>query len=55
MECVNLNKLEFIVIEVWFINKFMELLDERKFWVGIVFIGIILGSIELFYYVKYKI
>ncbi|KAL4826051.1 hypothetical protein H8958_017379 [Nasalis larvatus] len=55
MECVNLNKLEPIATEVRLINKSMELLDERKFWAGIVFTGITPGSIELPHHVKYKI
>jgi ATP-binding cassette subfamily A (ABC1) protein 1 len=54
-QCVNLNKLEPIPTEVRLINKSMELLDERKFWAGIVFTGITPGSIELPRHVKYKI
>nr|XP_045371217.1 phospholipid-transporting ATPase ABCA1 isoform X6 [Camelus bactrianus] len=55
MECVNLNKLEPVATEVRLINKSMELLDERKFWAGIVFTGIPPGSVELPHHVKYKI
>ncbi|KAM9081600.1 phospholipid-transporting ATPase ABCA1 isoform 1-T3 [Megaptera novaeangliae] len=55
MECVNLNKLEPVATEVLLINKSMELLDERKFWAGIVFTGIAPGSVELPHHVKYKI
>lgn len=33
----------------------MELLDERKFWAGIVFTGITPDSVELPRHVKYKI
>lgn len=55
MECVNLNKLEPIATEVWLINKSMELLDDRKFWAGIVFTGISPGSATLPHHVKYKI
>ncbi|KAI5138284.1 Phospholipid-Transporting Atpase Abca1 [Manis pentadactyla] len=55
MECVNLNKLEPVATEVRLINKSMELLDERKFWAGIVFTGITPGSVELPSHVKYKI
>ena len=33
----------------------MELLDERKFWAGVVFTGIAPGSVELPHHVKYKI
>uniref|UniRef100_A0A8C4N8Y7 ATP binding cassette subfamily A member 1 n=1 Tax=Equus asinus asinus TaxID=83772 RepID=A0A8C4N8Y7_EQUAS len=55
MECVNLNKLEPIATEVRLINKSMELLDDRKFWAGIVFTGIAPGSVDLPHHVKYKI
>ncbi|XP_072460287.1 phospholipid-transporting ATPase ABCA1 isoform X2 [Notamacropus eugenii] len=55
MECVNLDKLEPIPTEVRLINKSMELLDERKFWAGIVFTGIAPDSMELPHHVKYKI
>lgn len=55
MECVNLNKLDPVATEVGLINKSMELLDERKFWAGIVFTGITPGSVELPHHVKYKI
>uniref|UniRef100_A0A452UDS1 P-type phospholipid transporter n=1 Tax=Ursus maritimus TaxID=29073 RepID=A0A452UDS1_URSMA len=55
MECVNLNKLEPVATEVRLINKSMELLDERKFWAGVVFTGITPGSVELPRHVKYKI
>ncbi|XP_036595067.1 phospholipid-transporting ATPase ABCA1 [Trichosurus vulpecula] len=55
MECVNLDKLEPIPSEVRLINKSMELLDERKFWAGIVFTGIAPDSVELPRHVKYKI
>lgn len=55
LQCVNLNKVEPIATEVWLINKSMELLDERKFWAGIVFTGILPDSVELPHHVKYKI
>ncbi|OBS71901.1 hypothetical protein A6R68_13520, partial [Neotoma lepida] len=55
MECVNLNKLEPVPTEVRLINKSMELLDERRFWAGIVFTGVTPGSMELPRHVKYKI
>uniref|UniRef100_A0A8D0NBY8 P-type phospholipid transporter n=1 Tax=Sus scrofa TaxID=9823 RepID=A0A8D0NBY8_PIG len=55
MECVNLNKIEPVATEARLINKSMELLDERKFWAGIVFPGITPGSVELPHHVKYKI
>lgn len=54
-QCVNLNKLDPVATEVGLINKSMELLDERKFWAGIVFTGITPGSVELPHHVKYKI
>uniref|UniRef100_A0A452UE04 P-type phospholipid transporter n=1 Tax=Ursus maritimus TaxID=29073 RepID=A0A452UE04_URSMA len=54
-QCVNLNKLEPVATEVRLINKSMELLDERKFWAGVVFTGITPGSVELPRHVKYKI
>ncbi|XP_038625429.1 phospholipid-transporting ATPase ABCA1 [Tachyglossus aculeatus] len=55
MECVNLDKLEPVSSEGRLINKSMELLDERKFWAGIVFTGVAPGSVELPHHVKYKI
>lgn len=54
-QCVNLNKIEPVATEARLINKSMELLDERKFWAGIVFPGITPGSVELPHHVKYKI
>uniref|UniRef100_A0A8C0FSF6 P-type phospholipid transporter n=1 Tax=Bubo bubo TaxID=30461 RepID=A0A8C0FSF6_BUBBB len=55
MECVNLDKLEPVATEVRLINKSLELLDERRFWAGIVFTEIAPNSIELPQHVKYKI
>ncbi|KAM6034462.1 phospholipid-transporting ATPase ABCA1 isoform 3-T5 [Chlamydotis macqueenii] len=55
MECVNLDKLEPVATEVRLINKSLELLDERRFWAGIVFTEVAPNSIELPQHVKYKI
>ncbi|XP_061489157.1 phospholipid-transporting ATPase ABCA1 isoform X1 [Rhineura floridana] len=55
MECVNLDKLEAMPSEVRLINKSMELLDQRRFWAGIVFPEIAPSSVELPHHVKYKI
>ncbi|XP_075582540.1 phospholipid-transporting ATPase ABCA1 isoform X5 [Pelecanus crispus] len=55
MECVNLDKLEPVATEVRLINKSLELLDERRFWAGIVFTEIAPTSAELPQHVKYKI
>ncbi|KAL8202962.1 UNVERIFIED_CONTAM: ATP-binding cassette sub- A member 1 [Gekko kuhli] len=55
MECVNLDKLEPMPSEVRLINKSMELLDQRRFWAGIVFPEIAPGSSSLPHHVKYKI
>lgn len=41
--------------EVRLINKSLELLDERRFWAGIVFTGISPDSTDLPQHVKYKI
>uniref|UniRef100_A0A8D2Q2M8 P-type phospholipid transporter n=1 Tax=Zosterops lateralis melanops TaxID=1220523 RepID=A0A8D2Q2M8_ZOSLA len=55
MECVNLDKLEAVPTEVRLINKSLKLLDERRFWAGIVFTGISPDSTDLPQHVKYKI
>ncbi|NXK13626.1 ABCA1 protein, partial [Herpetotheres cachinnans] len=55
MECVNLDKLEPVATEVRLINRSLELLDERRFWAGIVFTEIAPNSVELPQHVKYKI
>ncbi|CAM5115675.1 unnamed protein product [Eretmochelys imbricata] len=55
MECVNLDKLEPVATEVRLINRSMELLDERRFWAGIVFPEISPNSVELPPHIKYKI
>ncbi|NWW42764.1 ABCA1 protein, partial [Pedionomus torquatus] len=53
--CVNLDKLEPVATEVRLINKSLELLDERRFWAGIVFTEIAPDSVDLPQHVKYKI
>lgn len=55
MECVNMNKLEATTTEAQLIDKSLKLLNERKFWAGIVFTGVTPGSAELPHHVKYKI
>uniref|UniRef100_A0A8C5UIB8 P-type phospholipid transporter n=1 Tax=Malurus cyaneus samueli TaxID=2593467 RepID=A0A8C5UIB8_9PASS len=55
IRCVNLDKLEPVPTEVRLINKSLELLDERRFWAGIVFTEIAPDSIDLPQHVKYKI
>ncbi|XP_075787467.1 phospholipid-transporting ATPase ABCA1 [Pelodiscus sinensis] len=55
MECVNLDKLEPVATEVRLINRSMELLDERKFWAGIVFPDIGPSSAGLPPHIRYKL
>ncbi|KAG7458914.1 hypothetical protein MATL_G00225660 [Megalops atlanticus] len=55
MECVNLDKLEPVANEERLVNKSMRLLDDRKFWAGIVFPDIRSNSSELPPNVNYKI
>ncbi|MGH0121052.1 UNVERIFIED_CONTAM: hypothetical protein FKN15_049427 [Acipenser sinensis] len=55
MECVNLDKLEPAPTEERLINTSMKLLDERRFWAGIVFPGIESNSSDLPPHVDYKI
>ncbi|MGH0124822.1 UNVERIFIED_CONTAM: hypothetical protein FKN15_074026 [Acipenser sinensis] len=55
MECVNLDKLESVPTEERLINTSMKLLDERRFWAGIVFPGIESNSSDLPLHVDYKI
>uniref|UniRef100_A0A8D0GXJ4 P-type phospholipid transporter n=1 Tax=Sphenodon punctatus TaxID=8508 RepID=A0A8D0GXJ4_SPHPU len=52
---LNLEKLEPVSTEVGLINKSLELLNERRFWAGIVFPEIAPNSMELPHHVKYKI
>ncbi|XP_059372109.1 phospholipid-transporting ATPase ABCA1b [Carassius carassius] len=55
MECVNLDKLEPVSTEEKMVNESMILLDNRKFWAGIVFLDIQSNSSELPQHVNYKI
>nr|XP_033774294.1 phospholipid-transporting ATPase ABCA1 [Geotrypetes seraphini] len=55
MECVNLDKLEPVGTEAHLISKSMELLKERKFWAGIIFMEMPPSSTELPHHIKYKI
>nr|XP_055034932.1 phospholipid-transporting ATPase ABCA1b [Misgurnus anguillicaudatus] len=55
MECVNLDKLEPVSTEEKLVNESMSLLDNRKFWAGIVFLDVPLNSSELPPHVNYKI
>uniref|UniRef100_A0A4W5NQN0 P-type phospholipid transporter n=1 Tax=Hucho hucho TaxID=62062 RepID=A0A4W5NQN0_9TELE len=53
--CVNLDKMEPVANEERMVNKSMALLDDRKFWAGIVFPDIEANSSELPAIVNYKI
>ncbi|RXN29147.1 ATP-binding cassette sub-family A member 1-like protein [Labeo rohita] len=55
MECVNLDKLEPVSTEEKLVNDSMSLLDNRKFWAGIVFLDVHSNSSELPPHVNYKI
>ncbi|XP_051715742.1 phospholipid-transporting ATPase ABCA1b [Ctenopharyngodon idella] len=55
MECVNLDKLEPVSTEEKLVNESMSLLDNRKFWAGIVFLDVQPNSSELPPHVNYKI
>ncbi|XP_067246317.1 phospholipid-transporting ATPase ABCA1b [Chanodichthys erythropterus] len=55
MECVNLDKLEPVSTEEKLVNDSMSLLDNRKFWAGIVFLDVQPNSSELPQHVNYKI
>uniref|UniRef100_A0A8C6VPK5 P-type phospholipid transporter n=1 Tax=Naja naja TaxID=35670 RepID=A0A8C6VPK5_NAJNA len=55
MECVNLDKLEAVPDEGRLISKSLELLDQRRFWAGIIFPEIAPKSVDLPHHVKYKI
>uniref|UniRef100_A0A4W5PJS5 P-type phospholipid transporter n=1 Tax=Hucho hucho TaxID=62062 RepID=A0A4W5PJS5_9TELE len=55
LQCVNLDKMEPVANEERMVNKSMELLDDRKFWAGIVFLDIEANSSELPANVNYKI
>uniref|UniRef100_A0A8C1WC15 P-type phospholipid transporter n=1 Tax=Cyprinus carpio TaxID=7962 RepID=A0A8C1WC15_CYPCA len=55
MECVNLDKLEPVANEERLVNKSMLLLDDRKFWAGIVFPDMQANTSDLPPNVNYKI
>uniref|UniRef100_A0A670ZVG2 P-type phospholipid transporter n=1 Tax=Pseudonaja textilis TaxID=8673 RepID=A0A670ZVG2_PSETE len=55
IRCVNLNKLEAVPDEGWLVSKSMKLLDQRRFWAGIIFPEIDPKSVDLPPHVKYKI
>ncbi|KAM7000494.1 phospholipid-transporting ATPase ABCA1b [Tautogolabrus adspersus] len=55
MECVNLDKLEPVSTEELMINQSMLLLEDRKFWAGIVFPDIDPNATELPAKLNYKI
>ncbi|XP_043924192.1 phospholipid-transporting ATPase ABCA1 [Protopterus annectens] len=55
MECVKLDKLEPVSTEAKLIDKSLELLEDGKFWAGIVFVGIESNSTTVPRHVKYKI
>uniref|UniRef100_A0AAY4A4D9 P-type phospholipid transporter n=1 Tax=Denticeps clupeoides TaxID=299321 RepID=A0AAY4A4D9_9TELE len=53
--CVNLDKLEPVANEERMVNKSMKLLDDRKFWAGIVFPDMQANTSDLPPNVSYKI
>ncbi|XP_077429248.1 phospholipid-transporting ATPase ABCA1b isoform X3 [Vanacampus margaritifer] len=55
MECVNLDKLEPVASEEHMINQSMVLLEDRKFWAGIVFLDVGANATELPPNISYKI
>lgn len=55
LQCVNLDKLEPVSTEEKLVNESMSLLDNRKFWAGIVFLDVQPNSSELPQHVNYKI
>ncbi|XP_061690398.1 phospholipid-transporting ATPase ABCA1-like isoform X3 [Syngnathoides biaculeatus] len=55
MECVNLDKLEPVSTEEHMINESMVLLEDRKFWAGIVFPDVATNATELPPVMSYKI
>uniref|UniRef100_A0A3P9MSZ7 ATP-binding cassette, sub-family A (ABC1), member 1A n=1 Tax=Poecilia reticulata TaxID=8081 RepID=A0A3P9MSZ7_POERE len=55
MECVNLDKLESVPNEERLVNKSMGLLNNQKFWAGIVFPDIAPNSTDLPPNINYKI
>ncbi|KAM7389272.1 hypothetical protein PAMP_023260 [Pampus punctatissimus] len=55
MECVNLDKLEPVSSEERLVNQSMMLLEDRKFWAGIVFPDVEANATELPDKLNYKI
>ncbi|XP_053180211.1 phospholipid-transporting ATPase ABCA1b isoform X1 [Scomber japonicus] len=55
MECVNLDKLEPVSTEEKLVNESMLLLEDRKFWAGIVFPDVAANATELPPKLNYKI
>ncbi|XP_034038157.1 phospholipid-transporting ATPase ABCA1b [Thalassophryne amazonica] len=55
MECVNLDKLEPVSTEERLVNQSMVLLEDRKFWAGIVFPDVTPNSTKLPNKLNYKI
>ncbi|XP_062404777.1 phospholipid-transporting ATPase ABCA1-like [Sardina pilchardus] len=55
MECVNLDKLEPVPSEEVMVHESMVLLENRKFWAGLVFPDIPANSSELPHHVNFKI
>ncbi|KAM9849436.1 phospholipid-transporting ATPase ABCA1-like [Aulostomus maculatus] len=55
MECVNLDKLEPVSSEERLVNQSMGLLEERKFWAGIVFPDVSANATKLPAKLNYKI
>uniref|UniRef100_A0A8C2ZYU7 P-type phospholipid transporter n=1 Tax=Cyclopterus lumpus TaxID=8103 RepID=A0A8C2ZYU7_CYCLU len=55
MECVNLDKLEPVSSEEQMVNQSMVLLEDRKFWAGIVFPDVDPNATELPAKLNYKI
>uniref|UniRef100_A0A8C9ZHS8 P-type phospholipid transporter n=1 Tax=Sander lucioperca TaxID=283035 RepID=A0A8C9ZHS8_SANLU len=55
MECVNLDKLEPVSSEERLVNRSMVLLEDRKFWAGIVFPDVEPNATELPTKLNYKI
>ncbi|XP_029283093.1 phospholipid-transporting ATPase ABCA1b isoform X2 [Cottoperca gobio] len=55
MECVNLDKLEPVSSEERMVNRSMVLLEDRKFWAGIVFPDVEPNATELPAKLHYKI
>lgn len=54
-KCVNLDKLEPVSNEERMVNVSMKLLEDRKFWAGIVFLDVPSNATELPPKLNYKI